>query len=117
MDGFELLKSRPNFYSHVLSTAKCNNQLLCSACVVYSTQYNYQKSEACGLFSIICDFKEDIGDALNTTKALLLHRPGEACGLLVNISANWSSVWFFSLGCYIRQSRVMKDCFYQPCSG
>ena len=43
------------------------------------------KSEACGLFSSVCDFEEEIGKALITTKALLLYRPGEACGLLESI--------------------------------
>ena len=43
------------------------------------------KSEACGLFSTICDFEEEIGEALITMKALLLYRPGEACGLLESI--------------------------------
>ena len=33
----------------------------------------------------ICDFEEKIGKALNTTKALLLYRPGEAWGLLESI--------------------------------
>ena len=32
--------------------------------------------------STICDFEEEIGKALITTKALPLYRPGEACGLL-----------------------------------
>ena len=27
----------------------------------------------------------------------------------VNISINYASVWFFPLGCYIRQSRVLQD--------
>ena len=43
------------------------------------------KSEACGLLSTICDFEEEIGEALITMKALLLYRPGEACGLLESI--------------------------------
>ena len=43
------------------------------------------KSEACGLFSTICDFEEEIDEALITTKALLLYRPGEASGLLESI--------------------------------
>ena len=32
-----------------------------------------------------CDFEEEIGEALITTKALLLYRPGQACGLLESI--------------------------------
>ena len=31
------------------------------------------------------DFEEEIGEALITTKVLLLYRPGEACGLLESI--------------------------------
>ena len=60
-------------------------------------------------FSTICDFEEEIGEALNTMKALLLYRPGEACGLLESIFqpiVQCTSMWFFPLGCYIRQSRV-----------
>ena len=37
------------------------------------------------MFSTICDFEEEIGEALITMKALLLYRPGEACGLLESI--------------------------------
>ena len=37
------------------------------------------------MFNPICDFEEEIGKALITTKALLLFRPGEACGLLESI--------------------------------
>ena len=49
-----------------------------------------------------------------TIKALLLllYRPGEACGLIDivnNVSANISSVWFFPLGCYIPQCRVLEN--------
>ena len=36
-------------------------------------------------FSTICDFEEEIGEALITMKALLLFRPGEACGLFESI--------------------------------
>ena len=33
----------------------------------------------------MCDFGEEIGEALITMKALLLYIPGEACGLLESI--------------------------------
>ena len=44
----------------------------------------YRPGEACGLFSTICDFEEEIGKALITRKALL--RPREACRLLESIN-------------------------------
>ena len=54
-----------------------------------------------------CNFEEEIGEAMITTKALLLYIPwGGIWFIGVNISANRTSVWFFPLGCYIRQSRV-----------
>jgi len=40
---------------------------------------------ACSLFSTICDFEEEIGEALFTIQVLLLYRPGEACPLLESI--------------------------------
>ena len=63
---YTTLISVKNWRIGLLSTAECNNQLPC-------------------LFSTICDFEEEIDKALITTKALLLYRPGEACGLLESI--------------------------------
>ena len=53
------------------------------ACLFISIQWS--KSETCGLFSTICDFEAVIGKAMITINALLLHIPGEACGLLASV--------------------------------